>query len=1068
MRDLDNGVHPHTHLTSRDVKNAIELHGPCTACLEGKMNNPREPPSQTPPAEHIGESLHIDLKQLKMTCIGGYTQVIQSEDEKSGLFIPIPTVSKSVTALCEGLDQLINFYAQYGHRVRRITTDGENALKACKNYLAQRGIELRTTPAGLHEKRAERYIQTLNKRKAAILASLDYELPAVLEAEALIAAAAAMNRSSCTVSAPYSPIHLVTGKKPEIPEFYFGQVGVFKSPLKGQPNEWGIYIGTAGASGSHRAYFPFRRGIQSRRKFVPHPVVPKEWNFPPRIRKVQKDAPATAVSPPPGVNAPLNTVQPVHVPPPVVDDHDDEPPQQPQPAVQPDFDWQNLPDIPANSIVPVETLNLPPVPAMAQPPLPPAPGLPHPKGVPAPAAAPPPPVVAPPPPPPPPAVAVPAPPPPLPQPVQAQKGDRRRAAKAVAPPPRVTQPKPTPIDQTTTGRPQRAAAQKNKGWIDGRYDAFKSEPYDAFGEWFKEEPVDPLFQRIQLANYFSYYGDEGTATKLVTPFVDFITSSAYRVSIMTALKMEGRRAEVEQAIFDEIHNLENNHVVKAVKRKHVTPEMKKYTVPSFMFLKFKYKADGVFDKVKGRLVAVGCDQDPETIGETFAPTVNPISVKTQLQVTVSEQLFLSAYDIKGAFLLSEMKNRRDGEVIYISVPANVVRYWRKLYPKYTDAYVMEDGSMLFELQRYIYGLAESPNKFNELLDTHLKKLGFTQLKADRCSYHLDGKHSKILISVHVDDLLVSCATLKGQKWLEESLGKSFELVAQRGKVISYLGMTIEYDREKSKLQLSQEGMVKDLLKKYNCDGIKKPPKTPAIQSIFDDPSTLSNNPLVDRKKFLSFIMSLMFIARFTRHDILFPTTILATRSSSPRQSDWSHAMRIARYLSSNTKAGPVFDASKPMRSVIYADASHGVHPTGHGHGAIIITLGSAPIHCQSFKLKLATRSSSESELVVLEEASTYAVWLRLLLKEMGVECFKAPVKVYQDNLSTMMIAAAGEGNFKRTKHLLARESFVKERIENGDIVLKHLGTDKMSADFLTKPLSLPKLLRHMRHLQLWM
>jgi hypothetical protein len=42
-------------------------------------------------------------------------------------------------------------------------------------------------------------------------------------------------------------------------------------------------------------------------------------------------------------------------------------------------------------------------------------------------------------------------------------------------------------------------------------------------------------------------------------------------------------------------------------------------------------------------------------------------------------------------------------------------------------------------------------------------------------------------------------------------------------------------------------------------------------------------------------------------------------------------------------------------------------------------------------------------------------------------------------------------SFKRTKHLIGKQTFVKERIQNGDIVLQYLPTKDMPADVLTKP-----------------
>jgi hypothetical protein len=71
--------------------------------------------------------------------------------------------------------------------------------------------------------------------------------------------------------------------------------------------------------------------------------------------------------------------------------------------------------------------------------------------------------------------------------------------------------------------------------------------------------------------------------------------------------------------------------------------------------------------------------------------------------------------------------------------------------------------------------------------------------------------------------------------------------------------------------------------------------------------------------------------------------------------------------------------------------------------------------------------------------------------------------IYQDNQSTILIAQQG-GNFKRTKHLICKESYVRERIDNNDIKLKYLPTTKMPADMLTKPVSKKVLLHHLTFL----
>jgi hypothetical protein len=182
-----------------------------------------------------------------------------------------------------------------------------------------------------------------------------------------------------------------------------------------------------------------------------------------------------------------------------------------------------------------------------------------------------------------------------------------------------------------------------------------------------------------------------------------------------------------------------------------------------------------------------------------------------------------------------------------------------------------------------------------------------------------------------------------------------------------------------------------------------------------------------------------------------PVAYLATRSSKPTEDDWQKLLRILRYLDGTRTEGIIFSSKVPFKPTptISADASHHLHPEGHGRQGFFISNGSAPVAHRSSKIKMITRSSSESELCALEDASTYAVWYRLLLGELGVK-LTTPITVFQDNKSTILMAIQG-ASFKRTKHLIGRRSYVRERIQAGDIELKYLKTTEMTADILTKP-----------------
>ena len=55
----------------------------------------------------------------------------------------------------------------------------------------------------------------------------------------------------------------------------------------------------------------------------------------------------------------------------------------------------------------------------------------------------------------------------------------------------------------------------------------------------------------------------------------------------------------------------------------------------------------------------------------------------------------------------------------------------------------------------------------------------------------------------------------------------------------------------------------------------------------------------------------------------------------------------------------------------------------------------------------------------------------------------------------------GRSTSQRTKHISTRYFFAKDRIDSGEIILVHMGTKDMIADFYTKPLQ-GELFKYMR------
>jgi hypothetical protein len=105
---------------------------------------------------------------------------------------------------------------------------------------------------------------------------------------------------------------------------------------------------------------------------------------------------------------------------------------------------------------------------------------------------------------------------------------------------------------------------------------------------------------------------------------------------------------------------------------------------------------------------------------------------------------------------------------------------------------------------------------------------------------------------------------------------------------------------------------------------------------------------------------------------------------------------------------------------------------------------------KSSKQKIVTKSSTEAELVASSDYASHALWVRNFLCGQGYET--GPVVLYQDNMSAMALMKRGGPASERSRHIDIRQFWVKERVDAGEMVVRHLPTALMFANIMTKPL----------------
>ncbi|KAL7572571.1 hypothetical protein ACA910_000390 [Epithemia clementina (nom. ined.)] len=105
----------------------------------------------------------------------------------------------------------------------------------------------------------------------------------------------------------------------------------------------------------------------------------------------------------------------------------------------------------------------------------------------------------------------------------------------------------------------------------------------------------------------------------------------------------------------------------------------------------------------------------------------------------------------------------------------------------------------------------------------------------------------------------------------------------------------------------------------------------------------------------------------------------------------------------------------------------------------------------SAKQKINTSSSTEAELVGLNDALSLILCVRNFLEAQGYQI--SDNIVYQDNMSTIKLAKNGrKSSGKKARHIEIRYFFIMDHVKQGKINVQYCPTENIVADFFTKTL----------------
>lgn len=162
--------------------------------------------------------------------------------------------------------------------------------------------------------------------------------------------------------------------------------------------------------------------------------------------------------------------------------------------------------------------------------------------------------------------------------------------------------------------------------------------------------------------------------------------------------------------------------------------------------------------------------------------------------------------------------------------------------------------------------------------------------------------------------------------------------------------------------------------------------------------------------------------------------------------------RILRYVKGTLETGLVYSQKNGNNELTgYSDSDHaGQVEDRRSTGGMVFYLNESLITWVSQKQRCVALSSCEAEFMAATAAACQSVWLRKLLQQVTNEIV-GPMVLFLDNKSAIDLAKNPVFH-GRSKHIDVRYHFIRECIERGEIVVKHVSSENQRADILTKAL----------------
>jgi hypothetical protein len=213
----------------------------------------------------------------------------------------------------------------------------------------------------------------------------------------------------------------------------------------------------------------------------------------------------------------------------------------------------------------------------------------------------------------------------------------------------------------------------------------------------------------------------------------------------------------------------------------------------------------------------------------------------------------------------------------------------------------------------------------------------------------------------------------------------------------------------------------------------------------------------DQDMFHSTVAKLLYLAKRVKPGILTGISYLTTRVKKANIDDIKKLFRIIDFLRKDKNIGIYLPIKKyyngnNLELIAFIDAAYGLHYDFKSHTGIVIYLSGAPIYFQSVKQKTIAKSSFEAEVNATSDGGSTVIYLANLITDINGGSLSLSVEIMQDNEGAIAALKSGNCTGKNSKHINIRIAWCSEQYKNGLFNFTWIGTKRMVADILTKPM----------------